>query len=270
LVGWLFRLMSTEKPDLISCRDVTVCRGETRALDDFSLSIPQGQHVAILGPNGCGKSTLMKTISREVHPLYNPESELAILGKRLYNVFELRPMLGIVSDDLLARSRRPAKGRDVILSGFFSTLELWPHNDVTEEMERKADEILAKLEIEHLAERTTAEMSSGESRRVLIGRALAHDPLALMLDEPTNSLDPRAVYELTRALRKLAQSGVGMIVVTHHLPDILPEVERIVMLKNGKVWRDGPKAELLRADVLGELFGVEREVVERDGFFYLL
>ena len=258
------------QPDLIACRNVTVCRGETRALDRLDLSIPQRSNVAIIGPNGCGKSTLIKTITREVHPLYDPDSSLEILGRRLYNVFELRPMLGIVSDDLLQRSRRPATGRDVVLSGFFSTLELWPHTEVTAEMEAKADEVIRLLEIEHLAERTTAQMSSGESRRVLIARALVHAPSALMLDEPTNSLDIRAVHELIGALRRIAQSGVGVILVTHHLPDILPEIDRVILMKNGRVWRDGPKKDLLRADLLGELFGVEVELVERDGFYHLL
>ncbi len=258
------------KPDLIACRNLTVCRGETRALDRLNLSIPQGANVAIIGPNGCGKSTLIKTISREVHPRYDPDSSLSILGRRLYNIFELRSLLGIVSDELLHRSRRPATGRDVVLSGFFSTLELWPHTELAPEMERKADEVMRLLEIEHLAGRTTARMSSGESRRVLIGRALVHDPLALILDEPTNSLDLRAVEELIRTLRRIVRSGVGIILVTHHLPDIIPEIDRIIMLRDGRVWRDGPKTELLRKETLAELFGVEVELVERDGFYHLL
>ncbi|MEZ5362182.1 MAG: ATP-binding cassette domain-containing protein [Bryobacterales bacterium] len=174
-------------PALIDCRNITVSRGETRALDSFSLTIPLGENTAIIGPNGCGKSTLIKTIARELHPLYNPTSSLTILGKRNYNIFELRPLLGIVSDDLVRRGLRPAAGRDVVLSAFFSTLELWPHTELTREMERKADEVIELLEIPHLAERCTSEMSSGEIRRVIMGRALVHDPKALMLDEPTNS-----------------------------------------------------------------------------------
>lgn len=259
-----------DAPDLIRCRNITVRRGETTALDRFSLSIPLGQHVALLGPNGCGKSTFIRTISRELHPLYDPTSELTILGKRNYNIFELRPMLGIVSDDLLRKSLRPATGRDVILSGFFSTLEIWPHTEVTPEMERKTDEVVELLEIEHLVGRLTSEMSSGESRRVLIGRALVHDPKALILDEPTNSLDPHAFHELRILLRRIAQSGVGIILVTHHLPDILPEIDRIVMIKAGKVFRDATKAEALTVESLEELFSLRAELIERDGYFHLI
>ena len=254
---------------LIDCRNITVSRGETRALDDFTLTIPLGENTAIIGPNGCGKSTLIKTIARELHPLYDPASSLTILGKRNYNIFELRPLLGIVSDDLVRRSLRPAPGRDVILSGFFSTLELWPHTQLTPAMERKADDVIELLEIPHLAERCVSEMSSGEVRRVIMGRALVHDPAALMLDEPTNSLDFRAVHEWRRIVRKIAQSGVGIILVTHHLPDIIPEIERVVLLRRGKVYRDGPKREVLTADVLHELFQIPVELVERDGYYHL-
>ena len=257
-------------PDLIRCRDITVCRGETRALDNLSLSIPLGQHVAIVGPNGCGKSTLIRTISRELHPLYNPKSELTILGKSNYNIFELRPLLGIVSDELLRRSLRPATGRELILSGFFSTLELWPHTPVTPAMEQKADEVIALLEIEKLAGRNVSEMSSGEARRTLIGRALVHDPKALILDEPTNSLDLHAVYELRALFRKIAQAGVGVILVTHHLPDIIPEIERVIMLRNGTVFFDGSKREALAEGPLSRLFGIPVELLERDGYYHLL
>ena len=257
----------SDRPPLLSLRNVTVYRGSTRALDRISLEIPPGENVALIGPNGCGKSTLIRCIARELHPLYQPDSELLILGKKNWNVFELRPLLGIVSDDLLRRSLRPAPGRDVVLSGFFSTLELWPHTPVTARMERKADEVLDLLEIEHLAERCVSEMSSGEARRILIARALVHDPQALILDEPTNSLDLHAVREFRRILRKIVASGVSLVLVTHHLPDIIPEISRVILLKNGRVFRDAPKTEALASEPLSDLFGVDVALAEREGFY---
>lgn len=261
---------STPAPDLIRCRNITVSRGGTRALDSLTLSIPQGEHVALVGPNGCGKSTLIRTIARELHPLWDPASELSILGKTNWNIFELRPLLGIVSDDLLRRSLRPASGRDVILSGFFSTLELWPHTEVTAQMEQKTDEMIDLLEIAHLSKRNVSQMSSGESRRVLMARALVHDPQALILDEPTNSLDLRAAYELRRIFQKVARSGVSLILVTHHLPDIIPEISRVILMRKGNVFRDGPKREVLAQEPLSELFGLPIELVERDGYYHVL
>ena len=108
-------------------------------------------------------------------------------------------------------------------------------------MERKTREVMELLEIWHLAARNTNEMSSGEARRILIARALVHDPRALVLDEPTTSLDLRATWELREVLRKLAGNGISILMVTHHLPDIIPEMRRVVLMREGRVVLDGPK-----------------------------
>jgi iron complex transport system ATP-binding protein len=126
------------------------------------------------------------------------------------------------------------------------------------------------LEIGHLAERNTDEMSSGEARRFLIARALVHGPQALVLDEPANSLDLRAHWELRGILRKLAASGISLIMVTHHLPDIVPEIERVILIREGRVFCDGPKQQALRPEILSRLFGVPLEVVERQGYYHVL
>ncbi len=136
-------------------------------------------------------------------------------------------------------------------------------------MEARADEILALLEITHLAGRDVNEMSSGEARRILIGRALAHDPKALVLDEPTASLDIHAMHELREILRKLARAGTSIIVVTHHLPDIIPEIGRVILLKKGRVLRDGAKSDVLRPEPLSELFDTPVEVIERGGLYQI-
>jgi iron complex transport system ATP-binding protein len=113
------------------------------------------------------------------------------------------------------------------------------------------------------------EMSSGEARRILIGRALVHAPKALVLDEPTSSLDPHATHELRVILRKLAQAGTSIIVVTHHLPDIIPEVDRVILIKKGRILRDGPKRQTLTSESLSELFETPVELLERDGLYQL-
>ena len=255
---------------LIDFQNVTLYRGDKIALDGITLSIDSGEHVAILGPNGSGKSSLIKAITRECYPRYNGDgSWLRILGRDCWNIFELRVLLGIVSNDLMQSCSRDFSGREVVLSGFFSSIGIWPNHEVTPAMQRKAEQVLDLLEISHLADRNVDEMSSGEARRILIGRALVHDPKALVLDEPTSSLDLHAMHELRVILRKLAQSGTSIIVVTHHLPDIIPEVSRVVMIRKGKVLRDAPKREALTSDALSELFETPVELVERDGLYQI-
>ncbi len=244
-------------------------RGENTALRDLSLTIGAGEHVAILGPNGCGKSTLIKTITRECYPLARAGSSVNILGRKFWNVFELREMLGIVSNDLMTQCTREITGFDVVLSGFFSSIGIWPNHEVTGEMRAKAAEVLELLEAPALALKPVNEMSSGEARRVLIGRALVHSPMALLLDEPSTSLDLFAQHELRETVRKLAQSGIGIVLVTHHLSDIIPEIERVILMRGGRIAGDGPKKDLLTAAALKDLFGVDVELAQRGGYYHL-
>ena len=187
-------------------------------------------------------------------------SALRILGQDRWNVFDLRVLLGIVSNDLAQTCARDITGREAVLSGFFSSIGLQPYHEVTPEMEKKAGEVLDLLEVPHLADRWMDEVSSGEARRILIGRALVHDPQALVLDEPTTSLDLRATWEVHEILRKLARSGITIIMVTHHLPDLIPEIGRAILLKQGRVFHDGPRAEALSAKMLAGLFEMPVEV----------
>ncbi len=243
-------------------------RRDTVALRDFALTIAQGEHVAILGPNGSGKSSFIKTITRECYPLQG--STVRILGRERWNIFELRSQLGIVTNDLMLACSRDYTGRETVLSGFFSSVGLWPYHLVTAEMESKADAMIDFLEISHLQERNVAEMSSGEARRFLIARALVHDPQTLVFDEPTNSLDLHASRTLHNAMRQVAQSGKSIVLVTHSLPDIIPEIERIVMIQDGQVAYDGPKAEALTSERLSTLFHGPVEIQSRDGVFHAI
>jgi iron complex transport system ATP-binding protein len=256
-------------PALLNFRNITVMRGRKIALDDFTLRIGLNEHVAILGPNGCGKSTFIKTVTRECYPLARTESSLTIFGEETWDVFELRKKLGIISNDLMLECTGDAVGRDVVLSGFFSSNAIWPNHTVDPEKRKLADAALAQLNLSHLAERPVAEMSSGEARRILIARALVHRPAALLFDEPCNSLDLSAQQSLRHTMSALANSGTAIILVTHELADIVPEIQRVVLMSQGRVTADGPKEEILRVDRLSDLFGVKLEMARRNGHYHL-
>ncbi|HTW31689.1 MAG TPA: ATP-binding cassette domain-containing protein [Candidatus Sulfotelmatobacter sp.] len=256
-------------PPLLDFRNLRVMRGTKIALDDFSLRITADEHVAILGPNGCGKSTLIKTITRECYPMARNESSMVILGEDSWDVFALRKRLGIVSNDLMLSCTGDASGRDVVLSGFFSSTAIYPNHAVDPGHLAQAEAALAELNIAHLADRPVCEMSSGEARRVLVARALVHQPRALLFDEPCNSLDIAAQQSLRQTMRDLANAGTAIVLVTHELADIVPEIQRVVLMNRGRIVADGPKEEILQVEHLAALFGVSVEIARRDGHYHL-
>jgi iron complex transport system ATP-binding protein len=256
-------------PPLLEFENITVVRDGRSILDSLSITVRAGEHIALLGPNGAGKSSFVRLITREYYPSGRGEDVVfRIWGHDRWHVFDLRSHLGVVSNDLQQTFARDISGREVVLSGFFSSVGLFTHR-VTAAMERKTDEILAFLEIEHLADRPMTTLSSGEARRLLIGRALVHDPAALLLDEPTNSLDLHALHTFRKTLRKIARSGTGIILVTHNLHDIIPEISRVILMKDGRFQKDGPKAAVLTDENIGGLFSVPVHVKEdEDGYYY--
>jgi iron complex transport system ATP-binding protein len=194
---------------------------------------------------------------------------MSILGQERWNVFELRSMLGIISNDLMSACTGNATGRDVVLSGFFSSVRIFPHHHIQPDQRKLGEEALAQLQISHLADREVQEISSGEARRVLIARALVHKPQALLFDEPSNSLDFSARHSLRETMSTLAKSGTGIVMVTHDLADIVPEIDRVVLMSRGKIAADGGKVEMLRTERLSALFQMPVEIARKGGYYHL-
>src|SRR6202521_6154059 len=264
--------MTSSAPPLLSLEHVTVLRGtreQRPALDDITLQIAAGEHVCILGPNGCGKSTLIKTITRECYPVAREGSSISILGRERWDIFELRSLLGIVTPDLLASCTTDATGRDVVLSGFFSSTRIFPHHHPDPAQLELADRALERMGVAHLAGRAVARMSSGEAKRTLIARALVHDPRALLFDEPSNALDIAAQLQLRAVMRELAQSGIAILLVTHHVSEIIPEIERVILLRDGRIIADGGKTEVLTSEGISGLFGIPLRIAQQDGYFHI-
>jgi iron complex transport system ATP-binding protein len=259
----------TSRAALLDLQNIGVMRGNKIVLDDFTLRVNCNEHIAILGPNGCGKSTLIKTITRECYPLVRPDSRMRIMGQEMWNVFDLRCNLGIVSNDLMSMCTGEASGVEVVLSGFFSSNSVYSNHSVDHEKRQAAHEAMERLGVSHLADRPVCEMSSGEAKRILIARALVHRPLALLFDEPCNSLDMAAQHSLRQTMRSLANEGIGIILVTHELPDIIPEIERVILMSKGKIIADGVKENVLQSAALSRLFGMHLELVRRDGFYHV-
>lgn len=243
---------------LIELDRASVVRGDATVLHALSLRIVAGQHTAILGPNGCGKSSFIKLITRELYPLAREgETPIRVMGRDRWNINELRMQLGVVTGDL-GRDllEMPELGvEDAVLTGFFASFMLPPDAEITPSMRDRAHEVLAQVHASDLLGRQVAELSTGQMRRVLIARALVHRPQALLLDEPTAGLDLVAQRDFLQLLRGLARQGITLVLVTHHLEEIIAEIDRVILLRAGNVLADGPRADVLRSDLLSRAYG---------------
>ncbi len=265
---------SHDRTPLLQIRDATVVKNSNRVLDRITLTIREGEHTAILGPNGAGKSSLIRLIAHLDYPLAHDDGTppLLIFGEELWNVTELRSLLGIVSADLqhsiLAGTLpRRTRGLDAVISGFFASYGLFRHHHFTPVMQEQARQALALMEASHLTDAYLEAMSPGEVRRVMIARALVSDPRALLLDEPTTGLDLMARHRFLSTLQNLARHGKTIILVTHHIEEIFPEIDRVVLLRHGRVLLDGRKSEVLNSRHLCAMFEGPVTVQASGGYY---
>lgn len=258
--------MSLQTPYL-DIHNARVFQGQTQVFDGLSLQFFKGEHSCILGPNGAGKTTLLKLLTRELYPVVRPRSFVKIYGSETAILWELRQKIGFVSQDLQNRYDAHVKGRDVVLSGLFGSIGMHGHFNVTEEQQLLVDSTLEQHRLSHLQDRRFWHLSTGQQRRFLLARATIHKPEILILDEPTNGLDLKAAHALLAELRDLCQQGTTLLLVTHHIHEIIPEIARVVILKDGSVAHDGSKDSTLTDDLLSQAFDTPLHVQQFHNFY---
>lgn len=254
-------------------QNVSIMRGERVILHEVNLQITRGERVAILGPNGCGKSTLIKAMTCELYPLVKPGLHVEIFGRQRWDLQQLKQKLGVVTSEPPGKSSRHTTAFDTVLTGFFSSATLWPNLVITEEMKTIAWDALCQVGGQAFAQQELGTLSAGQQKRVMIARALVGSGAApaermLLMDEPSNALDLAAQADLRATMRQLVQQGTGLILVTHHIADIIPEIDRVLMMREGRIIADGTREEMLTERSLFDLFGVQVTLTERDGYLH--
>ncbi|MCY1283441.1 putative ABC transporter ATP-binding protein YlmA [compost metagenome] len=252
---------------MIEINQVTAFQQQTRVFDRLSLRVGYNERVAVLGPNGAGKSTLLKLISREIYPVDQDESYLKLFGSETVNLWDLRRKIGFVSHDLQEDYTPYTSALDVVISGFFGAIGTHDHLQPTEDQVAKARALMQTLGISDDEHRMFQRLSTGQKRRLLLARALVHQPQVLILDEPTSGLDMGASLGLLTLLRSFCGEGRAMIITTHHIDEIIPEIDRVVLLRQGQVVADGPKSEILTSAKLSELYDTDLQVTEQGGWY---
>jgi iron complex transport system ATP-binding protein len=251
---------------IIDFKNIIVLRNDTRILDGIDLSIGAGEHTAILGPNGSGKSTLIRLMTREIYPYNMAPKTFRIFGEDTWDIHTLRGKLGIVSDSISLFANPDVNAFDVVASSFYNAMNMY-NMEASDEVREKSIKALEFMEVGRLKERPISEISSGEARRVFIARALAHNPKALLLDEPTNSLDIAAMKKFRDTISRIAKKGVTIIISTHTMQDIIPEIKNVVMLKQGKIFTSGKIKDVLTEKNLDGLFEIKVKLTRGKGHY---
>ncbi len=255
---------------ILDIQHAMVYRGNSRVFSDFSFALHEGEHAAIVGPNGAGKSTLLKLLAGEVHPVPLDETSIRLFGEEQWNVWDVRKRLGMVSHDLQHQYMDQVTGLKVILSGFYASIGTYGHQDFSYAQIARADAMSEEMGVGSLKDRRFGEMSTGEQRRYLLGRALVHEPTALVLDEPTSGLDLTATFHYLDLVRTHMRKGKTLLLVTHHIHEIPPEVERVVLLTQGKIIQDGEKRSVLTEANLSALFDCPVALAQANGWYQAL
>lgn len=263
-------MQESETSPFLRLKDAVVRRDgrDILSIDEFVLE--EGENIALIGPNGAGKSTFIKLITREILPLWREEPPVLYRGNPRATLEETKRDLGVVSSSMQSQITCHLPVIEVVCGGLFGTLGIPQHCQVTPESFQVAQEALEKVGMAHLRNQDVMTLSTGQARRVLIARALVHDPRVLVFDEPTSGLDPEGMYYVRRTMRDLALEGKSVILVTHYPEDIIPEIKRVMAIKNAHVFADGSKETVLTTQLMSELFGVPLKILKEDGYFSLV
>ncbi len=249
--------------------DAVVRRNGNDILRIPSLVVYEQESVALLGPNGAGKSTLLHLLTREVLPLHREIPPVRFRGQARPLLSEVRSAVGIVSATMQEEINLHLSALDIVIGGLFGTVGIPLRHTVTEEEKAAAQRALDEMGIGSVAQQLMPTLSSGQQRRVLIARALIANPEVLVFDEPCTGLDPEGMFQVRKAMRHLAQTGRAIFLITHFPEDIIPEIQRVLLLKDGELFADGPKSELLTTPIMSELFAAPLQVEEHEGYYGL-
>lgn len=254
---------------LIDLHQVSVRYHDQLALDNISWQLPNHRHYAILGANGSGKSTLIKLLSQDIYPLPLADSRVCLFGRQHWNIWELKQHIGFITHDLHTKLQQQAAevaGFEAVISSFYSAYGAYAHHHYNDEQKALTWHSLQQLDITHLAEKPIGQMSTGELRRCVIARALVHQPKLLLLDEPSIGLDIKAQHQLLQLLRQLSKD-CSLVMVTHHLEEIIPEISHVALIRQGKIIADGTKKEVLTSEQLSEAFDFPIQLTYKDGLY---
>ncbi len=251
----------------LQLRNIDVIKGESYILNKINLNLYKGEIVTILGPNGSGKSTLINLIAKNIYPKFKDDSRFLIYGKENINIWDLRKKISFVNRDLHERMDNGLTVKELVGSGIYGSIGLTKGQLFTDDDEHSINNIMNIFDLESFQSSKYKELSDGQRRSVLIARAIISNPEVLVLDEPLINLDFKAYYRLVELLNKLTSTGISMLMATNKIENILKDTNKLILLKNGRIYQNGDPNKILNVSTLKELFGIEMKILKSNGYW---
>ena len=250
----------------LELKNITISYSQKNIINDINLSLETGQNTVLIGANGSGKSTLIKTITRFKHPIHKKNSYLKLFNSTNISIWELRSKIGFVCTELDLRMKHNMTITDIIMSGLQGTFGLLNKEIITSEQNKRLAKVMNMLNID-VSSKYYCELSDGQKRKVLLARSLINQPVVLILDEPTTMLDLKSRYSFLNDLRQLSKENVTIFYTTNNIETIIPEISRIIFLKNGNIIADGEPSNVMTAENISNLYDYNLNIINKDGFW---
>lgn len=260
----------------IDCKNLTVRRGPTTILDGLTCQIKRGQCAAILGPNGCGKTTFTRCLSGT---MFATQGRLTVLDQTIgqTNILAMRKRIGLVNpttDNGFAHVTGAVvdaalSTTQAVCTGYFASVGLYERP--TDEQVEHARQLLRTVGLAHRLDHKLGKLSTGEQRRALVARALVHKPELLILDEPTAGLDLRAREQILATIEQLLghPDAPAVLMITHHVEELSPQTSQVLLMKDGKFVATGEPDQVINPETLSDVYGCKVYVKKSNGRFWL-
>tara|TARA_Y100001968_G_scaffold220324_1_gene203156 strand:+ start:919 stop:1731 length:813 start_codon:yes stop_codon:yes gene_type:complete len=236
-------------------------------LSNINVNLNFGDNILVIGPNGSGKSTFLKLLNRSIYPINSASSSFKLFNKEDINIWDLRKNVGFLFKDMEERVNKGVKLKDLIISGFTGTF----NSRYTKQLKKidldKINNLIIELDLTDIINQDFNLLSDGQKRRAMLARALVYQPKLLVLDEPFCNLDIKSNLILNQTLLKLINKSLNIIYVTHNLESILPQTNRVILMKEGKITDDGKPDELINSKRLSNLFNISIKVIKQDNYW---
>ena len=248
-------------------KNIDVYIDQKNVLSNINISLNFYENTLILGPNGAGKTTLLKLLNRSIYPITKINSSFKLFNEENINIWDLRKKIGFLFKEMEQRINNGVNLYEVIISGFSGTFNSRYSELLSEREKLKIDKLINEWGLSNIIYNEFKSLSDGQKKRALLARAMVYEPNILVLDEPFCNLDMKSNYILTKNLNKLTDKSLNLLYITHNLESILPKTNRVILMKDGKIFRDGRPSDLLNSKILSALFNIPINVIEQDGYW---